>query len=237
MSRTISIDNFNKFYWKTLPIEKEYCNITFCTSCLTEEKDKLHEPDNSTETNDDINTDNISYYLNKINNQDTQNTLKYIFDIMPFTCILNIESYEMFLNSEKLKNEIETNTHINKENFKKSIDEEQINDTLNIVKNITRKLTYINFYNEKNKKDILNITMNKNFNKIHRVCIGDITNIPKDTLSISDYIFFDNIEQINKYFRLSNYNIEINYTNSKIYLIDKCNYKDSQLFSFDNYIR
>jgi hypothetical protein len=108
---------------------------------------------------------------------------------------------------------------------------------LNIVKNITRKLTYVNFYNENNKKDILNITMNKNFNKLHRVCVGDITNIPKDTLSISDYIFFDNIEQINKYFSLSNYNIELNSTNSKIYLVDKCNYKDCQLFSFDNCIR
>ena len=84
---------------------------------------------------------------------------------------------------------------------------------------------------------LFKITMNKNFNKLHRVCIGDIINIPKDTLSISDYIFFDDIEQINKYLRLSNYNIEIKGTDSKIYLVDKCNYKDCHLFSFDNYIK
>lgn len=230
MSRTISIDNFNKFYWKSLPIEKDYCNITFCTSNLSEDNDSINE------TIIDNNKDNISYYLNRINNKDTQKTLKYILDIMPFACILNVESYEMFLNSEKLKSEIETSTNVNKNNFKQ-IEGEKIDEMLNIVKNINRKLTYVNFYNENNKQDILNITMNKNFNKLHRVCIGDISNIPKDTLSISDYIFFDDTEQINKYFRLSNYNIELNSTNSKTYLVDKCNYKDCHLFSFDNYIR
>ena len=227
MSRTISIDNFNNFYWKTLPIEKDYCNITMCTSHLND----------TNETNTDDDKDNISYYINNINNKVTQETLKYILDIMPFTCVLNIESYEMFINSEKLKNDIENNTNINKNNFKQYINEEKINEVSNIIKNTTRKLTYVNFYNEKNKQDILNITMNKNFNKLHRVCIGDIINIPKDTLSISDYIFFDDIEQINKYLRLSNYNIEIKGTDSKIYLVDKCNYKDCHLFSFDNYIK
>jgi len=226
MNRIISIDNFNNFYWKSLPTEKDYCNITLCTSNIVKDTDMLSETDK----------DNISYYINKINNENTQKTLKYIIDIMPFTCILNIDSYSMFLNSETLKENIGTNTNIDK-NSLKQIDEKKLEETLNIVKNTTKKITYINFCDEKNKKDILNITINKNFNKIHRICFGDIDNIPKDTLSVSDYIFFDSIEQINKYFKLSNYNIEINNTNSKIYLVDKCNYKDCQLFSFDNYIK
>jgi len=226
MSRPIFTDNFNKFYWKSLPIEKDYCNITLCTSYLT----NISDNNNSTEYKDDI-----SYYINNINNANTQKTLKYILDIMPFICILNIESYEMFLNSENLKDDIETSTNIDKNNLK-NIDQNKIDKVSDIVKNTTRKLTYINFYDKK-KDDILNITINKNFNKIHRVCIGDISNIPKDTLSVSDYIFFDDIEQINKYFLLSNYHISIKDTNSKIYLVDKCNYKDYQLFSFENYIK
>lgn len=222
MSITISTDNFNNFYWKSLPIEKDYCNVTICTSNMIEPQCE--------------NKDEISYYINKINNVNTQKTLNYILDIMPFTCILNIESYEMFLNSEKLKDNIETNTRIDEKKFK-DISNKKINDTINIIKKITSKITYVNFYNENNKQDILNISMNKKFDKMHRVCIGDISNIPKDTLSLSDYIFFDSIDQINKYFRLSNFRIEIRDTNSKIYLVDKCNYKDYQLFSFDNYIK
>jgi hypothetical protein len=224
MNRPISTDNFNNFYWKSLPIEKDYCNITICSSYISKEFE-----------NETYEQDNILYFINKINNKNTQKTIKYILDIMPFTCILNIETYEMFLNSEKLKEDIYTNTNIDINNLKnKKEDVDKISD---IVTKITGKITYVNFYNEKNKKDILNITINNNFNKIHRVCIGDISNIPKDTLSLSDYIFFDSLEQINKYFLLSNFNIEIKETNSKIYLVDKCNYKDCQLFSFDNYIK
>jgi hypothetical protein len=71
---------------------------------------------------------------------------------------------------------------------------------------------------------------------MHKICIGEINNIPKDIISLADYILFEDINVLNEYLQSFNHNIRITNSNTSIYILDKCNYEYYKLFSFDKYI-
>jgi len=91
------------------------------------------------------------------------------------------------------------------------------------------------FY-DKTLKNVLDMSINNNFNESHKICIGEINNIPKNIISVADYIFFENMDILNEYFQTFNYNIRIQTSNTQLYLIDKCNYEYYQLFSFTKHL-
>jgi hypothetical protein len=220
---TIKTDSFNNFIWKRLPIEHEYITIAFCVS------DFKTNSDNSNDLND---------FLNK----DVQKLLQYVLNIMPFKCILNVDNYKEFIEFNKdkedkkpLKNIID---NIHEYDYLEKNELEQTEKNINKLNN---KKTYIFTYTDneedENKilKNIFDISINEHFSETHKICIGEIKNIPKNILSISDYIFFENKDILNQYLEQSNHNIRINTTNSSVYLIDKCNYEYFHLFLFNKH--
>ena len=83
---------------------------------------------------------------------------------------------------------------------------------------------------------MFNVSINSDFNITHKLYIGEIDNISKYTLSIADYIFFENKDVLNKYLQSQNHNIRIKESDTPLYLLDKCNYEYYQLFSFKKHI-
>lgn len=212
ISSTIKTDLFNNFKWKRLPIEHEYITIIFCL-------DKYKKIYNS----DD--------FLSCVENTNTKRAIKYILNIMPYKCIVNIDDYS---NYKYYKDKLEKNIEVDKmiEKIKTKSDINIIKDRLN---KLEEKKSYIFTYDENSNK-ILNITFDSEFNETHRLCIGEIENIPKYNLSVADYIFFENKDILNKYLESQNHNLRIKTSNAELYLIDKCNYEYYNLFNFTKHI-
>jgi hypothetical protein len=222
---TIKTGLFNNFVWNRLPIEHDYITIIFCL-------DKYK------------NTDNSNDFLLPIENEDTKNAIKYILNIMPYKCIINIDDYSnyryyrdnMTYNKDNKDDTIiEKLDKLNIKN-KDTINKTEIEYIKNKLKKIEEKKTYIFTYDE-NKNKILNMSIDLEFNNTHRVCIGELENISKCCLSVSDYIFFENIDILNKYLETQNHNLRIKKSDAPIYLIDKCNYEYYNLFNFNKHIK
>lgn len=226
-STTIKTELFDYFTWKRLPIEHEYITIVFCL-------EKYRNIDNS----DD--------FMKNIEQENIKKAIKYILNIMPYQCIINIDRYISFkeykeetddkdlfiLKLDKLENILNDNeNNINEYNFKSLKDK---------IQKINNKKTYLFTYTnnqtektiENSLKNMLDISINSHFNETHKVCIGEIKNIPKNILCVADYIFFENKDVLNEYLELLNHNIRIKTSNTPLYLLDKCNYEYYQLFSF-----
>ena len=223
-SLSIQTDLFNSFTWKRLPIEHDYITIVFCLSKYK-------------------NIDTSSNFIENILNNNTKKAIQYIINIMPYKCIVDIENYENF---KYHKDNIDDNSNVSEQlkKLKSQIKEEntnEITDLENRLKIINNKKTYIFTYPNKEKheeelKNILDISINDNFNEMHKICIGEINNIPKDIISLADYILFEDINVLNEYLQSFNHNIRITNSNTSIYILYKCNYEYYKLFSFDKYI-
>lgn len=220
---TIKTDLFNSFIWKRFPIDHDYITILFC---LDEYK----------------NTDNSDDFMKYIENDDIKKAITYILNIMPYKCIININDYS---NYKYYKDNLEENKELN--NLIKKIDDldKDTNLLKERIKKIENKKTFIfssdnkgitdDFTNESLSK-MFNVTINSDFNITHKLYIGEIGNISKYTLSVADYIFFENKNVLNKYLESQNHNIRIKDSDSPLYLLDKCNYEYYQLFNFKRHI-
>jgi len=220
---TIKTDLFNSFIWKRFPIDHDYITILFCL-------DKYK------------NTDNSDDFMKYIENDDIKKAITYILNIMPYKCIININDYS---NYKYYKDNLDENKELN--NLIKKIDDLD-KDTILLkerIKKIENKKTFIfssdnkgityDFTNESLSK-MFNVTINSDFNITHKLYIGEIRNISKYTLSVADYIFFENKNVLNKYLESQNHNIRIKDSDSPLYLLDKCNYEYYQLFNFKRHI-
>lgn len=225
---TIKTDLFNNFNWKRLPIEHDYITIVFCL-------DKYKNMDNSNIFMDNIINDNI------------KKAIKYILNIMPYQCIIDVEKYNNFVIFKENKHIVENNlTHeldkLDKIDKLKNCDDIQIlKDKIHKIQNKKTFLFTYNSQNEKNDtehtlKNMYNISINSHFNDTHKICIGELNSIPKSILSVADYIFFENKDIINNYFETFHHNIRIQTSNTELYMLDKCNYEYYQLFNFDKHI-
>lgn len=214
-SSTIKIDLFNNFIWKRLPVEHDYITIIFC---LDEYK----------------NTDNSDDFLLFIKNENTKKAIKYILNIMPYKCIVNIDDYSNYkYYKDNLEKNVELDKMINK--IQKLEIDKDINTVKDRLNNSQLKKSYIFTYDNTPNK-LLNIAFNSDFNETHRLCIGEIDNIPKYNLCVADYIFFENKDILNKYLETQNHTLRINSSNAQLYLIDKCNYEYYNLFNFDKHV-
>ena len=216
---TIKTNLFDNFIWKRLPIEHDYITIIFCL-------DRYKNIDNS----DD--------FLLNIKNDGIKKAIKYILNIMPYKCVINIEDYSNYKHYNN--NVTSEDSDIFIEKIKEVINlnklkEDETEYLKNKVKKIQEKKTCVFTYDE-NKNKILNISIDLEFNNTHRLCIGEIKNIPKYCLSIADYIFFENTDILNKYLEMQNHNLKINKSDAALYMIDKCNYEYYNLFNFNKHI-
>jgi hypothetical protein len=226
---TIKTEQFNNFIWKKIPIEQDYITIVFCLS--------------------KYNSLNSEKIFEDILNENTKKLLNYIINIMPSYCVVNVENFSDFifhknnetnLDLKKIKNNI-NNIHLNQEN-------QDIEYLEKRIKKINNKKTYIFTYNSNseiesknndeniNLKKIFNLSISDHFNETHKLCIGEIENIPKHILCMADYIFFEDKDILNKYLEMFHHNIRIYKSNTSIYLLDKCNYEYYNLFSFNNHL-
>lgn len=226
---TIKTDLFDNFSWKKLPLEHDYVTVVFCISKFK---------------NTELSSDN---FLENIENENIKKSIKYILNIMPCQCVVNIDNYETFKNyikndnsvtSSKLKN-LNEPTNTTKPTF---VDEDELFNLTEKIKKIENKKTCIFTYDtekyyDKTLQNIFDMSINNNFNESHKLCIGEINKIPKNIISIADYIFFENMDILNEYFQTFNYNIRIQTSNTQLYLIDKCNYEYYQLFSFTKHLK
>ena len=214
-SSTIKTNLFDNFIWKRLPIEHDYITIIFCL-------DKYK------------NTDNSDDFLSNIENENTKKAIKYIINIMPHNCIINIDDYS---NYKYYKDNLEKNIEL--DNIIDKLKKLEIDKDINFVKDRLNKLqqkkSYIFTYSDTSNK-LLNITFDSKFNETHRLCVGEIENIPKYNLSIADYIFFENKDVLNKYIESQNHNLRIKISDAPLFLIDKCNYEYYNLFNFNKHI-
>ena len=214
-SSTIKTNLFDNFIWKRLPIEHDYITIIFCL-------DKYK------------NTDNSDDFLSNIENENTKKAIKYIINIMPHNCIINIDDYS---NYKYYKDNLEKNIEL--DNIIDKLKKLEIDKDINFVKDRLNKLqqkkSYIFTYSDSSNK-LLNITFDSKFNETHRLCVGEIENIPKYNLSIADYIFFENKDVLNKYLESQNHNLRIKISDAPLFLIDKCNYEYYNLFNFNKHI-
>ena len=214
-SSTIKTNLFDNFIWKRLPIEHDYITIIFCL-------DKYK------------NTDNSDDFLSNIENENTKKAIKYIINIMPHNCIINIDDYS---NYKYYKDNLEKNIEL--DNIIDKLKKLEIDKDINFVKDRLNKLqqkkSYIFTYSDTSNK-LLNITFDSKFNETHRLCVGEIENIPKYNLSIADYIFFENKDVLNKYLESQNHNLRIKISDAPLFLIDKCNYEYYNLFNFNKHI-
>ena len=236
---TIKTEFFDNFTWKKLPIDHDYVTIVFCIS-------KFKNTQQYSRTNN---------FLENIENENVKKSIKYILNIMPCQCFVNIGSYKEFKNyiqnenSESISNKLNENSKIT------DISENELLKLKEKIKKIENKKTCIftydtstnintdndtnsteNFY-DKTLKNVFDMSINNNFNESHKICIGEINDIPKNIISVADYIFFENMDILNEYFKTFNYNIRIQTSNTPLYLIDKCNYEYYQLFSFTKHLK
>jgi hypothetical protein len=229
---TIKTDLFNNFKWKRLPIEHDYITIVFC---LDEYK----------------NTDSSNIFMENITNEKIKKAIKYILNVMPYQCIIDVDKYNNFLTFQENKHIVENNiTHeldklnqIDKLKNNES-DTQLLKDKINKIQN---KKTFLFTYNNQNDQNdqndidhtlkiMYNISINSHFKDTHKICIGEVNSIPKSILSVADYIFFENKDVINNYFETFNHNIRIKTSNTELYMLDKCNYEYYQLFNFDKHV-
>ena len=213
---TIKTDNFDNFNWKKLPIEQDYITIIFCIESY-KDNDKY-------------------YFMKNVENDKIKKALTYILNIMPYKCIVNVDSYNNFI---EYKNEIDNN-ELSIKLKKLKIENNNFENLENKINKISNKKTYLftytnEQYTENSLKNIFDISINTHFNETHKICIGELKNIPKSILSIADYIFFENKDILNNYFEMLNHNIRIQTSNSELFLLDKCNYEHYQLFNFDKH--
>jgi len=214
-SSTIKTNLFDKFIWKRLPIEHDYVTIIFCL-------DKYK------------NTDNSDDFLSNIENENTKKAIKYIINIMPHNCIINIDDYSNYkYYKDNLEKNIELDNIIDK--LTKLETDKDINFVKDRLNKLQQKKSYIFTYSDTSNK-LLNITFDSKFNETHRFCVGEIENIPKYNLSIADYIFFENKDVLNKYLESQNHNLRIKISDAPLFLIDKCNYEYYNLFNFNKHI-
>ena len=123
---TIKTDLFNNFSWKKLPIEHDYITILFCL-------DKYK------------NTDNVNDFMKDIENDDIKKAIKYLLNIMPHNCIININEYSNYkYYKDNLQENSELDNIINKidklknEHFSKNL--EKMESEINILKQKITKL-------------------------------------------------------------------------------------------------
>jgi hypothetical protein len=222
---TIKTEFFNSFMWKRLPLEHNYITIVFCLD-------------------DYKNTDNTDDFINNINDENIKKAIKYILNIMPYQCVIDVDNYNNFLYYKNNDEKQDSNEDLFKkiEDGKLPCTEDEINKIKNNLKYILNKKTFIfNYYsdnvqNDKNFSYMYNISVNEHFNDTHKLCIGEIQNIPKSILSVADYIFFDSKETINKYLESHGHFLRVSSSNASLYLIDKCNYEYYQLFHFNKHL-
>lgn len=227
---TIKTDFFDNFTWKKLPLEHDYITIVFCTSKFKKRSNEFFE---------------------NIENENMKKSIKYILNIMPCQCFVNISNYNEFKNYINDKNLTSITNKWNEKSGIINVSEDELLKLKEKIKKVENKKTCIFTYNTINLdnntnttekydntlKNVFDMSINNSFNESHKICIGEIDNIPKSILSVADYIFFENIDIINKYFQTSNYNIRIQTSNTSLYLIDKCNYEYYQLFNFTNHLK
>ena len=219
---TIKTEQFNNFIWKRIPIEHDYITIALCLS--------------------DYKKNNSENLFENISNESTKKLLQYIINIMPSYCVVNVENFSDFIFHKNNESDLDLkkikNTSLNKD----------IEYLEKRIKKINNKKTYIFKYSSNNSeieskndeninlKKILNLGISNHFNETHKLCIGEIENIPKHILCMADYVFFEDKDILNKYLEMFHHNIRINKSNTSIYLLDKCNYEYYNLFSFNNHL-
>lgn len=222
---TIKTDLFNNFIWKRFPIEHDYITILFCLDNYK-------------------NTDNSDDFMKYIENDEIKKAISYILNLMPYKCIINVNDY---LNYKFYKDNLDDNKEL--DFIIKKIDKlQQDQDTNSLkerIKKIENKKTFIfscnsreivNDLKNESLSKMLDVTLNLDFNNTHKLYIGEIENFSKYTLTIADYIFFENKNALNKYLELQNHNIRIKESDSSLYLLDKCNYEHYQLFNFRKHL-
>lgn len=220
ISPTIKTDNFNNFNWKRLPIEHDYITIVFCLK-------------------DYNNIDYSKDIIENINNINTKKALKYILNIMPYQCIIDVDKYENYMifkdNKHVIENNIATKLDIINNHFNVNTDHlQKILDKKTFIFNCTSKQNINDV--EHNIKKMYDLSICDNFNETHKIYIGELNNIPKYVLSIADYVFFDDYNTLNEYLTDLFHNVRITNSNSNLYLLDKCNNEYYQLYDFIKHI-
>jgi hypothetical protein len=235
---TVKTEFFDNFIWKKLPLEHDYITIVFCISKFKNTEQSPNE------------------FLENIENENIKKSIKYILNIMPCQCFVNIGSYNEFKNYINDNDLVSITNKLNEKNSEiENLSENELLKLKEKIKKVENKKTCIFTYNtipdidmeknvninekfyDKTLKNVLDMSINNNFNESHKICIGEINNIPKNIISVADYIFFENMDIINEYFQTFNYNIRIQTSNTQLYLIDKCNYEYYQLFSFTKHLK
>jgi|UniRef100_A0A6C0I6L7 hypothetical protein len=223
ISSTIKTDNFNNFDWIRLPVEHDYITIIFCLK-------------------DHNNIDYSKDIIDNINNSNVRKAFKYILNIMPYQCIIDVDKYENYMIFKENKHVIENDRTTDIDNINK-ITESKVN-VEHLRKILDRKTFIFNCTKEQNINDvtndinkIFNLSICEYFHETHKIYIGELNNIPKSVLSISDYVFFDDYNTLNEYLTMFFHNIRITNSNSDLYLLDKCNNEYYQLYNFTKHIQ
>jgi hypothetical protein len=209
---TIKTQYFNNFTWKRLPLEHDYINIVFCVSNYK-------------------NKDKTNNFLENINNENIKKAIKYILNIMPYQCIVNIDNYNNFINNI---NNIEISSPILDKinNNKMKIDNKNnINILKNKVKKNNNKKTYIFTYESENDCDNVKDTNNENY-----LNNNDNDNDNNDNNNYNNYkeCKYNSVEQQLK--NILNYSINIHFNEIHNISIGEINNIPNNILSLADYI-
>jgi len=258
MSPTIDMRYNECFNWKQLPMEMKSVNIAFCTenfddsmprsetfdgnvsNCFLSQKSKLlfkHI----------VGTMPYTCFVNVDSNQNLEVIHQMISDKQ-----VNQDTIDKIISpdlqtSEIVKKQISQKLHrllslktciftFRAEEQEKEQEQEQEQEKEKKKKKKKKK--------EKQKEKESQIELNKqmfytqmNFNYeniSHRLYIGKVKSIPKSTLSMCDVIFVDGTDTLNSYLTQMFHSLKISFSDFSTYVIDKRNYINSVVFSYDD---
>jgi hypothetical protein len=222
LSPTIDIRYKECFAWKQLPMEMNHVNIAFCTNHLDESLLKSGSFDG-----------NISNCFTALK---SKLILQHIVATMPFTCFVDIDSNQCLEAIHQSANENELSKNLICPKLKITEDDKkQLMQKLNRLLALkTCIFTFTDIQNEWNKQ-MFYTHMNLNYSNItHRLFVGKVENIPKSILGMCDFIFIEDTESINNYLQKMNHSLRITFSDFSTYVIDKKNYINSVVFSYDD---
>ena len=156
---TVKTEFFDNFIWKKLPLEHDYITIVFCVS-------KFKNTEQSSNN-----------FLENIENESIKKSIKYILNIMPCQCFVNISSYNEFKNYINDNNSVLLSNKLNENIIRNSNSDCSENELLKLkekIKMIENKKTCIftycaetnvplKFY-DKTLKNVFDMSINNNFN-------------------------------------------------------------------------
>lgn len=210
------------FQWNRLPIELDSVNIAFCTNNLNK---TLME---SQHFNGDVSQ--------CFTEQKSQLFFQHILGTMPFTCFVDLDTDRSLSVLTKIQN--------NNENLNKMIspelnlsDDDRTTMIERLSKQISKKTCIFTFTKSSKEwnKQMFYTHMNFKYDgTTHRLFVGEMENIPKSVLNLCDYIFIEETNTLNQYLEQMNHSTRITFSDFSTYVIDKRNYINSVVFSYND---